>query len=301
MLNDACDSIRGQIGVGRIADYIPPLADIDKTKFGAAIATVDGRFANYGDAQEAFSIQSISKVFTLALALEQTGDRLWKRVGREPSGNRFNSIVQLEQEHGIPRNPLINAGALVVTDELLQDHSTQDTILRIANLLRDLSADQAIGVDPEVATAEAATGYRNVSLANFLCSFDNLLHPVASVLDVYFQQCAIAMSCEQLARSALFLANNGVNPTNQMHVVKPRRARRICSIMLMCGHYDASGDFAFRVGLPGKSGVGGGIIAIVPDQAAICVWSPLLNKNGNSHAGTAALEAIVQATGWNIF
>jgi glutaminase len=284
-----------------VADYIPALARVDPNRFGAAIVTIGGGVACYGDAAEPFSIQSISKVFTLALALRAIGDELWRRVGREPSGSAFNSIVQLEYERGVPRNPLINAGAMVVSDVVLGNGTPAGTIDGLVALMRHLPGDSTIAVDEEVARSEAEMGYRNRSLANFLKSCGNLDNTVDDVLAVYFRQCSIAMSCEQLARASLVLANDGRHPLTGEPLLDPRRVRRINSIMLMCGHYDASGDFAFRVGLPGKSGVGGGIIAIVPDTAAIAVWSPCLNARGNSHAGTAALEQIVRETGWSVF
>lgn len=299
-LTKACNSVRHQVGRGQVADYIPALASVSPNKLGAAIVTVEGDVAIYGDAQEPFSIQSISKVFTLTLALEKVGATLWSRVGREPSGNPFNSIVQLERELGIPRNPFINAGAVVVSDVLLSEHSPSVAVESILAFMRKLSHDSSIKIDEVVAQSEIATAHRNASLVNFMKSFGNIKNDIDKVLEVYCHQCAIAMSCEQLARSALFLSQNGMDPMTGDQIVSEEMAKRINSIMLLCGHYDASGDFAFRVGLPGKSGVGGGIVAVVPDKAAIAVWSPALNKNGNSHAGTAALEAIVRETNWNI-
>ncbi|MCB1685241.1 MAG: glutaminase [Pseudomonadales bacterium] len=301
LLARACDSVRTEIGKGKVADYIPALAHVDPGKFGAAVVTVEGDCALYGDAAEPFSVQSISKLFTLTLALEKVQQDLWERVGVEASGNAFNSILQLEREAGIPRNPFINAGALVVSDVLLGDSSPAVVIAELLTLLRTLSGDTSVYIDQQVAASEKETGFRNASLANFLKSFDNLKNDVEDVLEVYFNQCALAMTCEQLARSALFLANGGVAPASGHRVVNERRARRICSIMLTCGHYDASGEFAFRVGLPGKSGVGGGIVAVVPGRAAITVWSPGLNRAGNSLVGTAALEAFVHTSGWNMF
>ena len=300
-LQQACDSVRGEFGEGKVADYIPALAGVDARKFGAAVVTVDGDSASYGDAQEPFSVQSISKLFTLTLALEKVNQDLWKRVGVEASGNAFNSILQLENEAGIPRNPFINAGALVVSDVLLEGSDSQTVISRILTLLQSLSGDSSVYIDQEVARSEAETGFRNASLASFLKSFGNLNHEVSEVLDVYFNQCSLALSCEQLARAALFLSNDGVDPLSDRRIISERRTRRINSIMLTCGHYDASGEFAFRVGLPGKSGVGGGIVAIVPRRAAIAVWSPGLNSAGNSHVGTAALEAFVHSVDWSIF
>lgn len=300
LLAQACDSVRGEVGIGKVASYIPALARVSPNKFGAAIMAVGGDVALYGDAQEAFSIQSISKVFSLTLALNKVGDQLWSRVGREPSGNAFNSIVQLEKERGIPRNPLVNAGALVVTDLLLKNHSPESCKTELLNFIQRTSNDPSITFDDEVARSELETANRNASLAHFMKSFNNIEHSVEDVLQVYCNHCSITMNCEQLARSFLFLSQNGRDPLSGEQIVSEQRARRINSIMMLCGHYDASGDFAFRVGLPGKSGVGGGIVVVVPDVATIAVWSPCLNNNGNSHAGSAALEAIARVTQWNI-
>jgi len=289
------------IGEGKVANYIPALAKIDPRKFGMAIVTIDGAVHAVGDAGEAFSIQSISKAFTLTLALGRVGEGLWKRVGREPSGTPFNSIVQLESEHGIPRNPFINAGAIVVADTLLSGHEPRETLGEILSFVRTLADDEEIVIDAEVARSEQHTGFRNAALANYMHAFGNIHNPVEKTLGVYFHQCALAMSCIQLAKAGLFLANNGRLAGSGHHVVSAERARRINAVMLTCGHYDASGDFAFRVGLPGKSGVGGGILAIAPGKAAIAVWSPGLNSNGNSATGTRALESLTKRAGWSIF
>jgi glutaminase len=296
-----CREMQSHLGRGKVADYIPALARIDPHHFGIAVITCDGRATTAGDAEMMFSVQSISKVFTLTMALERFGADLWRRVGREPSGSRFNSIVQLEKERGIPRNPLINAGALVVTDALLVGSEPDHFIDRITGFLRHLSADEAVSIDDEVAQSEAETGFRNASLANFLRSFDNLRAPVDDVLKVYFHQCALRMNCRQLARAGLFLANGGIDPLTHQRVTTPVRTRRLNAVMMSCGHYDASGDFAFRVGLPGKSGVGGGILAVAPKRGAVAVWSPGLNNSGNSFVGTMALERLVSLLGWSIF
>ena len=299
-LDSTCRSIQHEIGVGKVADYIPALAQVPPDKFAAAVVTVTGEKAAFGAATELFSIQSISKLFALTSVLNQRGTGVWERVGVEPSGNAFNSIVQLEKECGIPRNPFINAGALVVTDILLGDQAVEHCSAGLLTMVQSLADDSSIKIDEVVAQSERDTAYRNASLAHFMQSFGNLKRPVSEVLDIYCQQCAIAMSCEQLARSVLFLANNGTDPLTKEVIVNEERARRLNALMMLCGHYDASGDFAFRVGLPGKSGVGGGIVVVVPNTAAVAVWSPCLNANGNSHAGTAALEALVRATTWNV-
>jgi glutaminase len=288
-------------GSGSVADYIPALARVDRLQFGFAVTTCEGETASAGAADSPFSIQSVSKVFTLTLVLEKIGAALWDRVGREPSGSRFNSIVQLESEKGVPRNPLINAGAMVVTDHLLAGRASDLAIAEITNFLRRLAEDETIAIDQEVAHSEAQTGFRNTSLANFLRAYGNLSSPVEHVLDVYFHQCALAMTCRQLSRSALFLANGGTDPLNGMKVTTQIRSRRINALMMTCGHYDASGEFASRVGLPGKSGVGGGILAIVPRRAAVAVWSPGLNRSGTSHVGALALERFTALTGWSLF
>lgn len=286
---------------GAVATYIPELAKADPSKFGMAVSTVSGETFIAGDSTEPFTIQSISKVFTLTMALGRFGDTLWKRVGREPSGSAFNSIVQLEHENGIPRNPFINAGAIVVTDAILAGHRPREAIGEILRFVRVLAGDETIMIDPQVARSETQTGFRNAALANYMRAFKNLHHPVEETLGVYFHQCAIAMSCRQLAGAGLFLANEGLLPGAGARIIPVERARRINALMLTCGHYDGSGDFAFRVGLPGKSGVAGAILAIVPGKASIAVWSPGLNANGNSLIGSLALERLAAATGWNVF
>ena len=286
---------------GKVADYIPALASADPMKLGIAFADEDGKVWGAGDCGEAFSIQSISKVFMLALALEKVGPALWEKVGREPSGSAFNSIVQLESERGIPRNPLINPGAMVVTDHLIGDGSADDAIAALLALLRTQARDESIAVDEIVAASEAQTGARNRALAWFMKSFGTLSNEVETVVTAYFRQCAVAMSCRQLARAALFLAFDGRDPETGQAITAWHRSRRINSVMMLCGHYDNSGEFAFRVGLPGKSGVGGGILAVAPGHGSIAVWSPALNAAGTSAAGAAALEALVERTGWSVF
>ncbi len=299
------DSIYGELqprlGEGKVADYIPELAKVDPNQFGMAIATVDGKLYSVGEADTSFSIQSISKVFMLTLALGKVGEGLWKRVGREPSGSAFNSIVQLEREEGIPRNPFINAGAIAVTDVVLAGHAPREAIGEFLRFVRYLADDETVTIDQKVAQSETQTGFSNIALANFMRAYRNLDHPVEHALGVYFHQCALAMSCQQLAKAGLYLAARGSNPLTGHSVVSPKRARRINALMLTCGHYDGSGDFAYRVGLPGKSGVGGGILAVAPGLASIAVWSPGLNEVGNSQLGSAALEMLAARTGWSVF
>ena len=286
---------------GKVADYIPPLACIDPAKFGVAVVLADGTIHLGGDAEEPFSIQSISKVFALTLALGELGDELWRRVGREPSGSAFNSIVQLESEQGIPRNPFINAGAIVVADVLLGRYRPNEVVGNLLRFVRMLADDESIVVDEAVAHAEHLTGFRNFALAYYMRAFGNIRHAVDDTLSVYFHQCAMALSCRQLAIAGRYLANDGRNPSTGHSVVTAQRARRINALMMSCGHYDNSGEFAFRTGLPGKSGVGGGILAVAPGIASIAVWSPGLNEKGNSQLGSLALERLAQATGWSVF
>ncbi|ACS40160.1 MAG: glutaminase [Methylobacteriaceae bacterium] len=301
IVKDIAAEMRARPDRGAVASYIPELARVDAQGFGLVVIDGDGRVAAGGDADTPFSIQSISKVFTLTLALGMVGDRLWRRVGREPSGSPFNSIVQLEREHGIPRNPFINAGAIAVTDLILSGHQPREALGEILRFMQFVAQDDSITIDERVAASEKRTGFRNAALANYMRSFDVIENPVDYTLGVYFHHCAIAMTCRQLATAGLFLAYSGHHPLAGHSVISAERARRINAIMLTCGHYDGSGDFAYRVGLPGKSGVGGGILAVAPGKASICVWSPGLDAAGNSHLGRIALEMLVKRTGWSIF
>ncbi|EJU11346.1 glutaminase [Novosphingobium resinovorum] len=297
---DIAEEMRGIAERGTVASYIPPLASVPADKFGIAVVTADGTVHAAGDADEAFSIQSISKVFALTLALGAVGDQLWNRVGREPSGSAFNSIVQLETEHGIPRNPFINAGAIVVCDVLLGRLQPREAIGQMLRFVRELAGDDdTIRIDETVARAEQETGFRNMALANYMRAFGNIHGDVELVLGTYFHFCALAMSCRQLAMAGRFLMGDG--RVEGHRVVTARRARRINALMMSCGHYDNSGDFAYRIGLPGKSGVGGGILSVAPGIASIAVWSPGLNEAGNSHLGQLALEQLVHRTGWSVF
>ena len=294
---------------GRVADYIPALARVDAGQFGIAVILADGSVHCAGNADTPFSIQSISKVFALTMALGKVGADLWHRVGREPSGSAFNSIVQLESEQGIPRNPFINAGAIAVADVVLGDGDPREAIGDMLRFVRFLAgdgggdsngSDAAIVIDREVATSEAVTGHRNAALAHYMRSFGNMAN-VDGALSLYFHACSIAMSCRQLAMAGRYLLHAGRHPGSGQAVVTAERARRIMALMLTCGHYDGSGEFAFRVGIPGKSGVGGGILAIVPGIASIAAWSPGLNDRGNSLLASRALERLSEAMHWSVF
>ena len=297
VLDEIAAAMQASEDRGVVADYIPELRSVDVQKFGIAVALADGKVLSAGDAGTPFSIQSISKVFTLAIALGRLGDQLWTRVGREPSGLAFNSIMQLEHEGGRPRNPFINAGAIAITDAILAGHAPREVLGEILRFVRTAADDSDIHIDEAVARSETATGHRNFALAHFMRACGNLHNPPELTLGTYFHQCAIEMSCEQLARAGRFL----VNAPGMPRLVSAERVRRINALMLMCGHYDGSGDFAYRVGLPGKSGVGGGILVIAPRRAAIAVWSPGLNAQGNSKLGTEAVELLARRTGWSVF
>lgn len=292
--------VRPLIGQGKVADYIPALASVEGSRLGIAICTVEGQLWHAGDATERFSIQSISKVLSLVVAMRHySEDEIWQRVGKDPSGSPFNSLVQLEMEHGIPRNPFINAGALVVCDMLQGRLSAPRQ--RMLEVVRALSGVTDTAYDAVVARSEFEHSARNAAIAWLMKSFGNFHHDVTTVLQNYFHYCALKMSCVELAKTFVFLANQG----NAFHlnepVVTPMQARQINALMATSGMYQNAGEFAWRVGLPAKSGVGGGIVAIVPHEMAIAVWSPELDPTGNSLAGIAVLEQLTQRLGRSVY
>lgn len=302
ILDEIAEQITLLLEKGRVADYIPALAAVNPRQFAMSLTLFDGTQYSSGDADTLFSVQSISKVFTFTLALKFYGTDMYKRIGREPSGNPFNSLVQLEYEHGIPRNPFINAGAINVTDALLSHYgSCEKTLDEILGFIRAIADEPAIGFSETVARSEMEHGFRNLALANLMKSFNNIDNDVREVVRTYFKHCAVEMNTKMLSRSMLYLANHGIDPISGEHYITPQQAKRINAVMLTCGHYDASGDFAFHVGLPGKSGVGGGIVAVIPKTMGIAVWSPGLNAHGNSLVGTKALELFTTKTGVSIF
>ena len=302
ILEEIYQEILPNLHQGKVADYIPALAEVNPDQFAMSITMFDGNSFHIGCSDTKFSIQSISKVFTFTKALNTYSTELYKKVGREPSGNPFNSLVQLEYEKGIPRNPFINAGAIVVTDTLLSYHKTIDsTFNNILSFIQDISNEPTIGFDTNVWESEYHHGHRNLALANLMKSFNNLDNSVEDVIQTYFKHCSIEMTTTELSRAMLHLANHGTDPLTKKQFITTSQAKRINAVMLTCGHYDASGDFAFHVGLPGKSGVGGGIVAIVPNLMSIAVFSPRLNNWGNSLSGTKALELFTTKTGLSIF
>lgn len=284
--------------IGNVPDTIPELAKIDPNKFGIHLTTIKGEDYGIGDSNEKFSIQSVSKALTVALAFSFLGEETWKRVGVEPSGTPFNSLVQLEFEKGIPRNPFINAGALVIADMLITHlKNPKEDLLAF---IRTIAGTQAIDFNRKVAQSEKDTGFRNTALANFLKSFGNIENDVDTVLDFYFHQCAIEMTCKELAHSFYFFANEGKTMDGKQ-ILSKSHVKRLNALMQTCGFYDESGEFTYKVGLPGKSGVGGGIAALFPKHFTIVTWSPRLNEKGNSELGMNALELFTTKTGMSVF
>ena len=284
---------------GETAQYIPELSKVDPNKFGIHLTTTTGTEASFGDSDELFSIQSIAKVLALTLALNKLGGKLWTRVGVEPSGTAFNSLIQLELERGIPRNPMINAGAIVICDVLMDNFENPKQ--ELLHFIRKVSGIATLEYNTTIATSEKSVGYRNMALINLMKSLGNIRNEVDAVLDFYYHLCSIEMTCKQVSRTFLFLANSGIEPYSQERIVTESKAKRINAIMQLCGFYDEAGEFSFKVGLPGKSGVGGGIIAIHPKKYTIVVWSPRLNKKGNSFKGMRFLEAFTSKTESSIF
>ncbi|MDC9612876.1 glutaminase B [Xenorhabdus khoisanae] len=300
LLADILDEVRPLIGQGKVADYIPALAEVPVNNLAMAICTVDGQVFKAGDAEKRFSSQSISKVLSLTLAMTRYKEEdIWRRVGTEPSGQPFNSLVQLELEKGIPRNPFINAGALIICDMLQSRLSAPKH--RMLEFVRSLTGQKDICYDDAVARSEMEHSSRNAAIAYLMKSFGNFENDVITVLQNYFQYCALKMNCVELAQCFIYLANKGRMLGSGQQILSLRQTRQINALMLTCGMYDGSGEFAFRIGMPGKSGVGGGIVCVVPGEFTVAVWSPELDKSGNSLAGCAALERLAGRIGRSIF
>jgi glutaminase len=299
ILDSICEEVKPLLSKGRVANYIPELAKVSPQQFGIAVYRLDGHTFMAGDAETRFSAQSVTKLFALALAFSRDGDAIWKRVGREPSGNPFNSLWQLELEKGIPRNPFINAGALAIHDILAQRFVQAD--IALLQFMRTVAREPTLDFDRAVWQSEKRTAHRNYAIAHLMKDFGNLHNRVEDIVHGYCRQCSITINCVELARAGAFLANHGTVPWDHSRVLDFSSSKRLNATMLTCGTYDAAGDFAYRVGLPAKSGVGGGIIAVVPGELAVAVWSPGLDANGNSLAGTMALERFTTLTRRSIF
>ena len=283
---------------GEVASYIPELKNIDASNFGVYLNMMDGNQFKTGQWDQSFSIQSISKVLSLSKSLQLVGCKVWNRMDVEPSGNPFNYLSLLEQENGVPRNPLINSGAIVIADILISElkNPKEDFI----NFIRELADDPTISYNVDVANSEKKTGFKNYAIANLLKSYGNLNNSVDDVLDFYFHQCSIELNCQQLTKVFYLFSNRGKCSRNKTHL-SLSQVKRVNALMLTCGFYDEAGEFAFSVGLPGKSGVGGGIVALLPNNFIIATWSPGLNAKGNSLLGMKALEQFTTKTGESIF
>ncbi len=302
ILEEIENEIQPQLSEGRVANYIPALAEVDPNQFAMSVTLKDGQQFSVGKSKEYFSIQSISKVLAFSLAIDIYSSSLYKRVGVEPSGSPFNSLVQLEYENGIPRNPFINAGAIVVMDALMSHFGGDYAALeKVMTFVREISGNPNLQFDSIVAKSEMEHASRNLALSQLMKSFGNFENDVHEVVRTYFKQCAISMNTQELSRAMLYLAFKGRDPISNKAFLSEAQAKRVNALMLTCGHYDASGEFAFNVGLPAKSGVGGGIVAVVPNVMSIAVWSPRLNRYGNSHVGTLALQLFTTKTGLSIF
>jgi len=284
---------------GKVANYIPELANVDATMFGVHMTTLDGKGFGMGNHLEKFSIQSISKVLALTLAYKIMGEKIWKRVDVEPSGTKFDSLLLLDTNNGIPRNPFVNSGAMVICDILISHLANAKE--EFLEFVRDLSGLPDLVYSDKIADSEKATGYRNVALCNFIKSFGNIKNNPEEVLDFYFDLCSLEMNCQQLTHTFAFLANGGRKISDGSKIITKSQSKRINALMLTCGFYDESGEFAFKVGLPGKSGVGGGIVALYPHNYTIAVWSPGLNAKGNSYRGMKFLEKLTTHSELTIF
>lgn len=293
VIEQVMSATKPHIGEGKVADYIPDLARVDAKQFGFAIATVDGQVFSDGDVDVPFAIESISKVFALALVLSKGDGKIWERVRREPSGLAFNDLIELEVENGIPRNPFINPGAIVTADQLLAD--TGDAVAALRTLLREETGNPKLEVDSVTAESELRTGDRNRAIAYLMASFGNMVNPVELALDHYFRQCSFSITCAELAKAGLILARNGLRADGS-RLLEPADVRHIIALMATCGTYDEAGNFAYRVGLPIKSGVGGGLLAIVPNKCAVAAWGPGLDAKGNSVSGAVALETFANVS-----
>jgi len=299
IIQEVYQEVKNSEGKGQLASYIPELANVDPESFGVHISTINDAGFGLGNCNDTFSIQSIAKVLSLCLAYHLLGEKIWERVGVEPSGTGFNSLIQLEADNGIPRNPFMNAGAIVISDILLSnlENPREDFIA----FVRGISKNSKLEYSTKIAASEKSVGFRNVALCNLIKSFGNIQNDPSEVLDFYFDLCSLEMNCKELSELFLFLAKNGHNTHNSNPILTKSQSKRINALMQTCGFYDESGEFAFKVGLPGKSGVGGGIIAIHPHKYTIAVWSPRLNEKGNSYKGMKFLEEFTTKSQLSIF
>lgn len=279
---------------GVVTPKIPALAEVDPTRFGFAVTTVGDTEVGIGASEVQFSLQSITKLFALA-ALLRVEPTAWEYVGWAPTELGYNSVSELERAAGRPRNPFVNAGALIVTDRLL--HHTGSAVDTVTDLIRSLSEDSEVAPDLVVASSEAGADHRNRALAHMLAEHGGLLNDVDDVLAHYYAQCAITGSVSGVARAARFLADR----RRHDRVLDSSNVRRMNAVLLTAGMYNAAGDIAYRIGLPAKSGIGGGILATLPGVGTVCAWSPPLDACGNSVGGVASIEEFARTSGWSVF
>ena len=299
ILDEIFREIESEKNTGQMPDYIPELKKIHPKKFGMSLSDLQGNTFSVGDFQEKFSLQSIAKVFAFTLVYKELGSKVFERVGVEPSGNPFNSLIQLEQERGFPRNPLINAGALVVCDMIIENFDAPEKTL--FDFIRKIARNPSIDYNSSVYESEKNTGHRNRAMIHLMKSFGTIKNDTDKVLDLYFKLCSLEMTTEELSQTFLLYANEGKIYSSDEQILTKSQTKRTNAIMQTCGFYDEAGEFTFRVGLPGKSGVGGGIAAVHPGKYAVATWSPLLNDKGNSVAGMKALELLTTKLGWSVF
>lgn len=287
---------------GKVASYIPELSKANPSDLGIYVTTLDGKEFFAGEFDKKFSIQSISKVISLMLAILQNGTRtVFSKVGMEPTGDSFNSIVSLEVKNPQkPFNPMINAGAIATT-ALITGNSSEEKLEKLLEFTRKITGNPDITYNNEVYLSEKATGNRNRALAYFMKSSGLIEGDVEEILDLYFRQCAIEGTCKDIARIGAMLANDGILPWSGERVISREVSRIVKTIMVTCGMYDASGEFAVHIGIPAKSGVGGGIMASVPRRMGIGVFGPSLDTKGNSIAGIQVLQELSHELDLSIF
>lgn len=294
ILEDAYEYGRGFLCEGKVASYIPELAKANPANLGVCLMTKSGAVYKVGDTAIPFTIQSIGKVFALILALETAGfDGVFEKVGVEPSGDSFDSIIQLEMKNWTPYNPLINAGAIATVSCIQSDTPFEDYL----SLVRRLCGDPRVRLNEDVYRSEKKTGHRNRAIAYLLKSDDIFRQDAESVLDLYFQICSVLVTAEGLARFGRIIANDGVDPLTGECQIAPKIVKTVKTLMLLCGMYDESGEFALRTGIPSKSGVGGGIVSAAKNGMGIATYGPVLNKKGNSVGGERILSYLSEKLG----
>ena len=285
---------------GKNADYIPYLAQVDSKMFGIAVVSTDNQVFELGDVKYSFSIQSISKVYTLALAMDELGyDKVFQRIGSEPTGRAFNSVNAVVDMPTHTGNPLVNAGAIATTS-LISGKNEDDKWAKILDFYSRVAGEKLTLID-EVYKSEAATNAGNKALAMLLAKYERIYSDPFESVDIYTKQCSVGVNATQLARMGAVLANNGKNPATGEQVIKAEDVQYILSTMTMAGLYDSSGWWAWHVGLPAKSGVGGGIVAIAPGKGAIAVFSPRLDEAGNSVRAQKVIEYVASKLDYNLY